>query len=563
MYCSKCGKKISSSDQFCPACGAKNINYKAPKNVISVQTGGKSVSSNTKKKIRIIIPVVAAVCVIGLFSSIILVRSKRSVVKKLPKNPISNRHYYAMENEDGDQYFYIDGNTIKFDGKYDSGVTTPDCNQFILDGEDQFTYYSSKDAKPVEVSMKDGWVSEELDTGCFYRTQRGDDYETHFYSYETGENIDLGCTASFSENGKVAAGINSNGELVEYQVGDKEPKVLGTANKDATICGISNDGSFVIWYTEDDGVSVFMMVNGVPERIGKLGKVAAYGYAYCYFFNNDRQFIVSYSDNNTMLYYNGSKDIETLALAENEEFVSVLDQNGDEIGSDEANVTELYIIGQDSNQASIYRMQLDGTLETIVTDVGKDEYTAFRPTIKDNTLIYVDVNKDLCKKKLDVPDDGTVVTLTTEVTRIYPTFSDNYVYIVKAGALYYLDLNDKDAKLETITTKLGDEYSVYPTVEDNTVFYIQDEKEIPDSYCSTRGTLFQYTVGSKPVEIAKDVMEVRSNPVLSDSDYITTTPIVGIYKSKHEDDDGYDVYVGESGIIENSKYKTIVKDASL
>lgn len=124
-------------------------------------------------------------------------------------------------------------------------------------------------------------------------------------------------------------------------------------------------------------------------------------------------------------------------------------------------------------------------------------------------------------------------------------------------------MNDKDAKLETITTKLGDEYSVYPTVEDNTVFYIQDEKEIPDSYCSTRGTLFQYTVGSKPVEIAKDVMEVRSNPVLSDSDYITTTPIVGIYKSKHEDDDGYDVYVGESGIIENSKYKTIVKDASL
>lgn len=560
MFCSKCGKEITSGDKFCPVCGAENINYKAP---VSSSAGvgisvDKEKTSKKHSSVAIILVVVVIVVVVagGLIAYNRIIPTS-SVPKELEKNELK-RSNYSMLTDEGDGYFYIDEELIALKGDYGSGYSSPDGNKFVLSKDNKVTYYSSKDADPI--SLDGRWSSNVLDEGCFITDETSGEYKDSYYSYETGETIDLGFEADYSSDYRVAAGITEEGELKKYTAGDSEVETLGTINKKANICGVSDSGEFIIWYTEDDGVSVFMMVNGVPERIGKLGKVAEYGYAKCKFFNDDKQFIVYYSDNNTLLYYQGKDNIQTLTIPNSEEIRDIKDQNGDTIVDDDAKVSELYIISYNNKSATLSRMQLDGTIETIVSDMGRKEYSYYDPIIKDGYVIYVDKNRDLCKKKISDVSDQSVSILTTEVDDIYATYNDAYVYISKDNNLYSLDLNDKDAALNNIAQKLGEEYSVYTTEEDDTIFYIANEEEIKDTY-RTKGTLFMYTVGDdEPVQLAEDVSFVYSNPRIIGAEYITTNPIVYIYKSHHKDKDDNNVYKGDVGTIKDSKYVQLLDD---
>ena len=564
MFCSKCGKEITSGDKFCPVCGAENSNYKVT--VSSALSSGISVDKKktSKKHNNVAITAVAAVIIAIIVGALFVynrINPTTPALKELEKNELK-KTYYPMLTCEGDAYFYINEEPIVLKGDYESGDASPDGNKFVLSKDDKVAYYSSKDADPKALSGR--WSSAVFNDGCFLTNGSAGEYNTLYYSYDTGETIDLGFDATFSSNNRVAVGITEEGELKKYTAGDTEVETLGTINKKAEICGISDSGEFIIWYTEDDGVSVFMMVNGVPERIGKLGKVAEYGYARCIFFNDGKQFIVYYSDNSTLLYYQGQDNIQTLSLPNSGEITKIKDQNGDTIVYDDAKVSELYIISYNkSKTATLSRMQLDGTIEVVVSDIGMKEYSCYNPIIKDEFIIYVDKNKDLCRKKIKDVDDQSAKILTTEVDDIYPTYYDAYVYFTKDNSLYSLDLNDDDVKLNLIAQKLGDEYSIYTTEDDSTIFYLANEKEIKDTY-RTEGTLFMYTIGDEePIQLAEKVSSVYSNQRIMGGEYITTNPIIEIHKSHHKNEDDIIVWKGEIGIINDSKYVQLIDDVAI
>ena len=69
------------------------------------------------------------------------------------------------------------------------------------------------------------------------------------------------------------AGLDAEGELYIYTVGNDSVNNLGKAGEEIELCAVADSGENVIWSDEkDQNICVYMMQNGAQERIGKLGK---------------------------------------------------------------------------------------------------------------------------------------------------------------------------------------------------------------------------------------------------------------------------------------------------
>lgn len=449
---------------------------------------------------------------------------------------------------DDNSSFFLNGQeVISFDGAASNGKSTPDRTKYIVLQEDKkLLLYGENDTDGKVISDNSSGLGSVLNAGCFYTI--GEKEHLYYYDFSTGESTDVGyegMSPNYSSGGKTVVAINDKGEMLSFSTESKTTTSLCNAGTDASICCIADDGSNVLWSTKSGNTySVYMMKNGAPERIGKLTNSEKYSGCYGFFFNNGKSFLV-YSSNSAQMILSKNGEIIEFTLPGVKTYDPLLNSNGMYIDSDDDNIDVFYVAvakNKDSSVGQIYRMTSSGELILEADDVNLN----ISYYIRSGYLYYTNKDNDLMQKKLG---EETADLITTEVTNIFVSSDDKYIYLVKLGGLYYWDTTDKSYNLTIITSSLTSEYKFYLTDIDETVFYISDMQDIEDSY-RTKGTAYRFTVGDTPEKISDDIMEVLT----IDTRYPNAiTPVFMKYISNEK----YD-YVVEYGTVVDGSYERLI-----
>jgi hypothetical protein len=583
MFCTKCGSQINAEDQYCPKCGGKNENYKekassqktllksslkkghTEKQEIEVNNNkGNTENIKIRKKNKIVIPIVivccAAIVIIGI--AIIPKLMRTTQTSKIMYSP---RDAYGYSGKEGDAYFIKDGKALTFKGEVKDRRTTPDRSKYlILFKDESLSFYNDPSAEGTKVAGNVFDIGEVNNDGCFYKKTYND--ELYYYDFASGEVKDIGfdgCDFMYSSGNKSVVGFNEENELFLYKSGDTEAKDICNMGADATVCGVTDDGNRVIWYSEEeDAVGIYMIKeNGIPERIGKIENPSEYFSARTQFFDDGKSFIIySFETSQLWMSINGG-EVQEISLPGAMTWAGISDINGLKVDSDDDSMTEFYFTvlnNKGSNEATLYRMTKKGELKPIVSDMGGvsfgDYYMPYNYYFINGNVYYLNSDNDFVKAKCDGKSKNKAKKITTKADNVYIPQKGDYAYIIKSGSLYYLDLSDKSNQLNLITNEFGKYDALSITDMSNRIYYITDMKDIEDT-SSQKGTLYSYTVGGETEKLADDIMEVKSN----DSQEISaTSPIFKQYVS-HED--AYSI-VTNIGTLVDGKYKNIIENVA-
>lgn len=553
MFCSKCGAQITGNDKICPKCGAVNINHVEPhEKKISVSKFSKfanmHISGSTEegkklKPIKYVAFAGVAIVVIGL------VISFSGVLFRKDKVTYSQWGLTSYQDSKQNIYFLNGKEVVSFNGPAASGKSTPDHSKYLVLYENKKLIVHGGDASE-EIVVSDnatrlGGIS---DKGCFYYT--GKKEHLLYYDFAKAESIDIGyeeMETSYSAGNKSVIALNDKGELFSFSTSNMKSKTLCNAGSDASVCCIADDGSNVIWSVKNGNTySVYMLKNGVPERIGKIANSNKYSYCYGYFFNDDKSFVI-YSNNSTQMILCNNGEIIEITLPGVKAYSSMVNEEGLSIDSDDDNINSFYFAVaniKDSDYGSIYKMSCTGELVLEADDVNLNGSYY----VCNKRLYYINKDNDFMRKTLG---NDTTDLISTDVTNIYVSSMGKYVYMVKSGGLYYWNTSDKNFKLILFSSAFTPDDEFYLTDKDETVFYISDMKEIKDSYLN-KGTVYQHTVGQKSVKIADDIIRIIS----SDTEYINAEAPLFI---KYISNEKYD-HIVEYGSIDEGNYKMLISN---
>lgn len=587
MFCANCGAQISASQRFCTSCGAKNDNYveeKKPKIKISMapekqkveslhkaDSGERSIKLSKRWGIISIVVVIIFIILIAVIGGSFLIN------QKCPIFPVANAYVkkgaYGYVSSDGSTAFLIDDKIFSFSGDIKTAITTPDYSKYIiLNNSGELLFYTNPSSDSKKIAENVNRISAVNNQGVFIWDESNQ--RLKFYFFDGKEYFDIGFdkdyTIRYSENNMTVAGVDSKGELYIYTVGSENLIDLCKVGEDADICAVANSGDNVIWSGEKGhNIYVYMMQNGVPERIGKLSKPEGFYSVESYFFDNGKSFIVyAAKTSKLLLSINGEypKEIELKGIMDNE---AVLDQDGHNIYSEASRMESFYfalIKGKDGKRKSLYCMDLNGTLTEVVSDIDVSinwdfwDYWSFQDSKKfylvKGNVFYLDEDGDFFVKAVNEDD---VERITTEVDAIYVPSGGKYVYLVKSGTLYFWDSSDDEHKLNVITTKFETNNSLYLTDADDIIYYITDttdityteEAETKDTFVD-KGTLKKYTIGGESIQISDNIIGVWTN----DAEWISSEyPII----RKYIDVEGL-VITEEIGTIIDGSYSVVLKN---
>lgn len=558
MFCSKCGAGISEKDRFCPQCGAENANYNEGKKLFVPLTGERKISRREETGRKIKIPIIVSCClaviaVVCICCSLLLKGSHSTNGKGIAYSP---RGLWGYTDVNGNEYFIQNGEAVIFEGEAISGRTTPDHSKYIVLWKDEtLMMYTGAQDKGAKIAETVSELSAVNDYGCFYQTTGKK--QLYFYDFETGESIDTGLentSITFSKGNKSVAGLNEKGELFIFSYGDTASKNLCNAGTDVEICAVADDGSNVIWCNEDGNFSsVYMMVNGVPERIGKISMTNEYSTVSGTFFDNDKSFIIDSSRSPELLLSVDGGEVQEIMLPGVKGYGPFLDANGNYIDSDDDSMSEFYfqvLDNEDTMEEAIYRMSRDGELKSIVSDANAMwRLNGSDYCIADGKVYYINNDSDLAAVSLEKANQTTEIT--TEVSDFYISCDSKYAYIVKSGSLYYCELSDSSYKLNLITNNFTNKDTLAVTDRGDTIYYINETQDVGDKYWD-KGTLYCFTVGSEPRKLADNVMYIRS----CDTRYVSVEqPIFIQYVSNRMDG-----YVANVGTVSNDKFEILINN---
>ena len=545
MYCSKCGAQISEKDQFCPKCGQENINYNA---------AGSESGKNR------VLPIAAGVAVVLAGLVCILYFGMNKGNKPAKDNSRISCHPGVVNGYigvDGSVNFVEGSNVRTIDGKAKRGVLTPDRKRYLVLFESgELKTYVEEESEPELISNKADIIARVLNKGCFFTVQSTE--SLNYYDFESKETTDTGLSGSeceFSVNGNTVIGLGKNDEVRMYTVGDASSKVLFNAETAETIedtCCIADDGSNIVWAVKEGNVyNIYMMINDAPERIGKITNAEKYSTISGVYYNNDKSFIVYSSGSSQMILWNDG-EVREIALPGVKNFGSFYNTNGEVLYANDDYIEEPYFMvskTKSSEQGSLYRLLKGGTvqLEADGLNMGSSWSYYFKYCIRNGILYFIDQNNDLCKKKLG--EGNEIIPMTTDVQELHVPTDGGYAYIIKAGSLYSIDLSDDNSKLNLVWNKISDDDTIYVTDKTDTVYFITDMEDIPDSY-RHKGNLYQYKAGGEAVKIASDVMSVSEN---GEWDLSADSPTVEQYVSNEK----YD-FVINLGTLAEGEYKELV-----
>lgn len=296
LFCSKCGTQISAHDQVCPKCGAQNDNYNPPKEraMLFSKKGTPTSDTDRSSRKRLKITVSVAITILVTIAIVICI----SIFMRIGAGDnvsYSPEGLYAYIVDSKSAYFVSGQNLCAFEGDIFFGQTTPDYSRYVLlyNNCRLVTYENTAE---VEIASDVLQVRAVSSDGCFY--MKGGHQHLWYYDFASGENIDVGfedMTLYFS-NGKTSlVAIDENLDMFMFSSADKKTRPLCNLGKDdnGEICCVADNGSNVIWGRKSGNeFSIYTLINGVPERIGRLTNPRKYSSAYAQYFDNDQSFAV-------------------------------------------------------------------------------------------------------------------------------------------------------------------------------------------------------------------------------------------------------------------------------
>lgn len=552
MFCSRCGVQIEASNLHCPKCGAINPNYKEPefdqdksKNGFSLKVETFKVKAIPKK---VVIGSVAACVAIGIAVPL-LRKIENSNLLNSDKVTYSPNGLYSFYDKDKNANFISGTDVVSLQGPIFSARTSPDhTNRVALLEDKTLLLYNDENVNGIEIASNVESIEAINDTCLYYLV--GTKKHLFLYDFKKKENIDIGFENSnlkFSAGKNAVVGINSEGELLSYSRITEVQKMLCNVGSDAEIICVADDGSNLFWSIKNGNTySVYSMRKGAPERIGKITNSEKYSFVSGYYYNNDRSCII-YSTNSTQLILVKDDIPNEIVLPGTQTYETMVNANGEYIDSDDDVIHDFYLSvkkNKSNDQCALCKLSSDGNLSVIVDNIADTNYE-----FRNDMVYYVNTDGDLYRKDLKEEGDGNKIT--TDVDSVYISPSGKYVYIVKAGGLYYWETRDKEYKLNLISSSFTSKDSISITNEDDIIFYTTDQKEIKDSY-KTHGTLYQYKVGDSAITITSKVLDVLKN----DSKYCDTNhPIIRTYVSNEK----YD-YVVNYGTFLEGRYITLLSN---
>ena len=337
MFCAKCGLKILANQQFCPNCGAKNENYSG------------------EKKRRIIPLSAAIVVVLGIAGSIFLLRKNSSSLSI--HNEYVKRGAVGYVSAEGNASFLIDGDRVKFSGGIVTARTSPDYSKYIiLNDSGELLLYINPEGASQKIAENVYEISEVNNQGVFIKEKSAE--RLKFYYFDGKKEFDTGFdgdyTIQYSANGMSVAGLDAEGELYIYTVGNDSVNNLGKAGEEIELCAVADSGENVIWSDEkDQNICVYMMQNGAQERIGKLGKPEQYHSVYAYFFDDGKSFIVYSAKAGKMLLSIDCEYPREINIAGVKGYGGIMDQDGRPIYSQRRGGVEVFIVDAPAFQRGI------------------------------------------------------------------------------------------------------------------------------------------------------------------------------------------------------------------
>ena len=570
MFCAKCGAQISESDQFCPKCGKENINYVKPVTPhIEKPAEGKpftkaftklaakpstepSPNPSPNKGRLLAVGIIGAIVIAGILG-LVLVRGKganlfSSSANKAAWTPSGITGYIDKE---GNLYFVEEGEVTSFEGKMTYGHSSPDHSKYLaLTEEGDLLVYEAQEDEyvPTTIGEDVDSVVRVNDKGCFYVSKTKE--HLYYYDFKDKAVVDTGMeefSYQTSLNGNTVIGGKDSGEISIFTIGDTSSRALCNVDEDTCFACVADDGSNMIWAVQDGNTyGIYMLKNGAPERIGKITNTEKYSTVSGFFYNDDKSFMIFSTDSSQMIV-NQNGEIKELVLPGVKGSSALMDSNGNFMDSDDDFIEEPYLTVKKTKASDIgglYKLTKDGSFALEVD--GIDISNAY--FIRNGTVYFINEDGDLCSKKLG--EGNEVVSITTDVKKLFVPKQGGYAYVVKAGSLYYIDLSDKEYKLNLIWNKIDETDTIRFTDKPDVIYFVTDFQKIEDSY-RKKGTLYRFVVGSEPKELAKNILYI----MIGDAQFVNAEhPIFEQYVSHKK----YD-YIINVGTCSEGEYKELIQ----
>lgn len=513
----------------------------------------------------------------------------------------------AIVDNKGTAYFFEEDQLLSFEGDFLEGKSTPDHKRYVLlkyDGT--LVYYESEGSQPVTIASDVESILKITNTECvyivneqittedilekmsnsysmdktldelkkefatsydntvgeakrFYKEVMGYSYSSNtnnervtqydFKSKSVTELQDNTSDILFADNGTTYACINEENKLFLYVEGERNVKELCNVGENAILCGISSDGKRVIWSEEENNeLMVYMMKNGIPERISKLEKKQKYStYPRVVFF--DHGFVVLCRGHNTMVYVKDDEIIE-IPFEGILDVLNVLDSKGNVIENSICTTDSLYFsitTHEDGLVWQLYKLDKSGNITEVASDLSAQYY------IRADKLFYVDQNNDFYVSSIGESGMTEPICLTTEIEGLNVSRDGSMVYVVKAQALYYWETDDSSYQFHVICNDFKEDSQIYLTDNANQIFYITNNHTIKGLY-STVGTLYSYKKGEDmPEEIATNIYLIEEN---GSREYSSVNPIIVQYAK--QDDQSRSLY--NIGRLNNDEMEIVIRD---
>lgn len=569
MFCGNCGKEISEDNRFCPYCAAPNKKF----NNTGSKTFDEQISnfvlessilpkdtenlSKIKSKKACVIKIV--ICFIVMFSIITIALT----VSSKPKE--KNKSILARINSDN--AIFIDENSIRtIEGKFKDGIAFSKTDDiYLIDKKNNLLYYSSPESEPEILASDVKKIEKATEKGVVYQDRES----IQFYNIKTKSTFQFFAAKDSNNNAEVvfsacrltAAGIGKDGHLYIYKERyNKSEEICDLSDKEAKICGISNNGKTVVWAVKDNNgdMDIYMSKKGIPEWVGSMSGSYAQlvDSIYVVFFNDGKDFITYGSDYSNIIWYsdNNSKEIGIDDIGAVPSIMSLDGKTTDLYNFENTNPDKIYLVSNTGDfifggPHDLLLINKNGNVHIVASDI-KHEYIIKHKLYfidEKNNLYGCSLNKNLVNKKELITTDilGDIV------------FSENkkYAFFGKMGKIYRVNISGFNHSLEEICdwkdSSATLDYDLVVSDNGKTVYYISETRgsaessaSLSESYTSL-GELYKCTINSNPIKITDNVDIILK---LKDSAVII----------KRKNNDTYDI-----GIVEDNEYKELFPNVSV
>lgn len=498
-------------------------------------TSTSGADKSSRKWLKITVSVAIATLIIAAIVVCVNVFMTAGTGDKVSYSP-SGLYAYIV---DGKGAYFIAGQNLRtFEGDIFFGQTTPDQSKYILLYNDRRLAIHEGEEE-TEIASDVLQVRAVSGEGCFYT--KGGHQHLWYYDFASGENIDVGfedMTLYLSKGKTSLVAVDEKLDMFMFSCADKEIHPLCNLGKDddGKICCVADNGSNVIWSRKiGNEFSIYTLINGVPERIGRLTNPRKYSSAYAQYFDNDRSFVVYSPGSGQLLLSNKGKFIE-VALPGVLGYENMVALNGLPIDSDDDQIETFLLFVRrnwDADVGAIYRMTIGGELLLEVEGAYLEDANLNgndSPIIADGCLYFLNKDHDLLRKRLG---EESIELITTDVNSFSMSPNGTYAYICKSGGLYYWKAADKLMQLNLITSSFSEDNVFYLSDHDDIVFYIQNRKEIKDTY-SYKGDAYQVTIGETPKLLMKNTLDI----LYTGDQYINSkSPLISVYETADDEDE--------------------------